>query len=218
MPAPFAQKHLAISIRSKILLVSLTLLIIPWIGYQYIKEMEAHLRSGQENSLLERARIVASILDEQPDLFKVQEDVTPTVKKGRHLFVRPLESPIQLDGYVDDWQPYQSRMLSYGLNHLIYSSSQYHEDSFSFQHQVGSHKGYLYVVFKVKDDKVIYRRPNSLRLDRNDHLQIAMQGAKGELVRYLVATQSPGWVNGYLMSSNPDNPVPLKTEVRIKGE
>lgn len=217
MPAS-SRKHFSISIRSKILLVSLTLLVIPGIGYQYIKEMEAHLRGGQEDSLLDRARIVASILNEQPDLFKVQEDVTPTVKKGRHLFVRPLESPIQLDGYIDDWQPYRSRMLTYGLNHLIYSSSQYQVDSFSFEHQVGSHKGYLYVVFKVKDDRIIYRRPNSLRLDRNDHLQIAMQGTDGEFVRYIVATQSPGWVNGFLMSSNQDNPVPLKTEVRIKGE
>ena len=138
-----SRKRFSISIRSKILLVSLTLLVIPGIGYQYIKEMEAHLRTGQEKSLIDRARIVASILNEQPDLFKVQEDVTPTLKKGKHLFVRPLSSPIQLDGYTDDWLPYKNRMVSYGLNHLIYSSSQYHVDSFSFQHQVGSHKGYL---------------------------------------------------------------------------
>jgi len=187
-------------------------------GYQYIIEMEAHLRTGQEESLLDRARIVASILNEQPDLFKAREDVAPTVKKGRNLFVRPLDSPIQLDGYIDDWLPYNNRMQSYGLNHLIFSISQYKPDSISFRHQVGSHKGYFYAVFQVTDDKVVYRQPNSLRLDRSDHIQIAMQGAKGIFNRYLITTQSPGWVNGYLMPADPKNPVPVKTEVRIKGE
>lgn len=218
MPSPLIRKKFSVSIRSKILLVSLTLLVIPGIGYQYIQEMEAHLRAGQENSLLDRARIVASILNEQPDLFKVQEEVAPTVKRGRHLFVRPLESPIQLDGYTEDWLQYKSRMQTFGLNHLIYSSNQFQLNSFSFLHQVGSHKGYLYVVFQVIDDKVVYRQPNSLRLDRSDHIQIAMQNTKGRFQRYLITTQSPGWVNGYLMSSDTNNPVPLKTEVRIKGE
>ena len=212
------RRRFSISIRSKILLVSLTLLVIPWMGYQYIKEMEAHLRKGQEDSLLDRARIVASFMNEQPDLFKVQEDVTPTVKRGRHLFVRPLPSPIQLDGYIEDWGPYASRMQYYGLNHLIYSRNQYKPESFSFRHQVGSHKGYLYVVFQVVDDNIVYRQPNSLRLDRSDHIQIALQGTNGKFYRYLLTTQSPGWINGYLMPSGTTNPVPIKTEVRIKGE
>jgi len=212
------RQRLSISIRSKILLVSLTLLVIPGIGYQYIKEMEAHLRTGQEESLLDRARIIASILNEQPDLFKAREEIAPTVKKGRHLFVRPLRSPIQLDGYIEDWLPYESRLQSYGLDHLIFSSGQYNPDSLSFRHQVGSHKGYLYALFEVTDDSVVYRQPNSLRLDYSDHLQIALQGTDGKFHRYLLTTQSPGWVNGYLMPADPKNPVPIKTEVRIKGE
>ena len=212
------RQRLAISIRSKILLVSLTLLVIPGIGYQYIKEMEAHLRTGQEESLLDRARIIASILNEQPELFKAGEDVAPTVKKGQNLFVRPLLSPIQLDGYIEDWIPYKTRMQFYGLNHLIFSSGQYNPESISFRHQVGSHKGYLYALFEVTDDQLVYRQPNSLRLDRSDHLQIAMQDTNGKFNRYLLTTQSPGWVNGYLMPADPKNPVPLKTEVRIKGE
>ncbi len=212
------RQRLAISIRSKILLVSLTLLVIPGIGYQYIKEMEAHLRTGQEESLLDRARIIASILNEQPDLFKATEDVVPTVKKGQNLFVRPLASPIQLDGYIEDWIPYLTRMQFYGLNYLIFSNGQYDPKSISFYHQVGSHKGYLYALFQVIDDHVVYRQPNSLRLDRSDHLQIAMQDENGKFNRYLLTTQSPGWVNGYLMPADPNNLVPVKTEVRIKGE
>jgi len=212
------RQRFSISIRSKILLVSLTLLVIPGIGYQYIQEMEAYLRSGQEESLLDRARIVASILDDQPDLFNVQENTAPTIKRGRHLFVRPLESPIQLDGYIEDWLPYKSRMQFYGLDYLIFSRDQYKAESISFHHQVGSHKGYLYVVFEVTDDNVVYRQPNSLRLDRSDHLQIAIQDTSGKFNRYLLTTQSPGWINGHLMSSDPKNRVPIRTEVRIKGE
>lgn len=44
------------SIRSKLLLVALALLLIPWMGYQYVREMKSFLLHGQENALLLTAR------------------------------------------------------------------------------------------------------------------------------------------------------------------
>ena len=35
-------------LRAKVLLVALVLLAIPWVGYDYVKEMERLLRTGQE--------------------------------------------------------------------------------------------------------------------------------------------------------------------------
>ncbi len=60
-PLPF-------SIRSKLLLVSLVLLTIPFVGYGFVREMENVLRAGQEQVLLSTARAVATTLHDRPQL------------------------------------------------------------------------------------------------------------------------------------------------------
>lgn len=57
------------SIRFKLLLVSLILLLIPWLGFNFIERMEAFLRTGQEESLTSTARAIAASLSDRPTLF-----------------------------------------------------------------------------------------------------------------------------------------------------
>jgi two-component system sensor histidine kinase ChvG len=212
-----AFKRFSLSIRSKLFLVSSTLIIIPFIGYQYIQEMEAYLRNGQEEALLDRARIIASMLHEKPHLFQTQNVDSTDISK-QHLYVRPLRSPIQLDGYAEDWEPYRDRRQTYNQDHSIYHNPNSEQVTVSFQQQVGSFKGYLYALFQVHDDKIVYRRPGSLRLDKSDHLRITMQDHDGRLNKYLLATMAPGWVNAHRMPDDPNDRIPLEPEVRIKGE
>lgn len=56
------------SIRAKLLLVSLILLLIPLIGFRFVQEMEGYLRDGQQQVLLGAARILSSSLSNRPDL------------------------------------------------------------------------------------------------------------------------------------------------------
>ena len=56
-------------IRFKLVLVSSILLVIPWLGYQYILEMEDYLRRGQEQTVLGTAQALATALNERPELF-----------------------------------------------------------------------------------------------------------------------------------------------------
>ena len=52
----FLGKHkFTLSIRKKLMLMLLVLLIIPIIGYRDIQDMESFLRGEQENTLLENA-------------------------------------------------------------------------------------------------------------------------------------------------------------------
>jgi len=57
------------SLRSKLALVSLLLLALPWVGYQYVEEMARFLRDGQRAALVATARAVATALHERPQLF-----------------------------------------------------------------------------------------------------------------------------------------------------
>lgn len=56
------------SIRAKLFLVSLILLLIPLIGFRFVQEMEGYLRDGQQQVLLSAARILSSTLSNRPDL------------------------------------------------------------------------------------------------------------------------------------------------------
>jgi len=48
------------SIRAKLLLVSLTLLAVPWVGLSFVKEVERALRQGHEQSVAATAQAVAT--------------------------------------------------------------------------------------------------------------------------------------------------------------
>lgn len=56
------------SVRAKLFLVSLILLLIPLIGFRFVQEMEGYLRDGQQQVLLGAARILSSSLSNRPDL------------------------------------------------------------------------------------------------------------------------------------------------------
>lgn len=60
----------ALSLRAKLALVSLVLLMLPWFGYRYVREMERFLLEGQQQTLLGTARAVATALHDRPQLLE----------------------------------------------------------------------------------------------------------------------------------------------------
>ena len=57
-------------LRNQLLTLSLVTLLVPWAGWKLVQELEAFLRSGQENALLATAHTVAQALpaDRQREL------------------------------------------------------------------------------------------------------------------------------------------------------
>ena len=213
--AGLSKKLISLSIRSKLLLVSAVLFVVPWIGVRYIQDMEDFLRSNQEDNLLGRAQIVAAVLQGQADLFtprgiQPKGQIHHAALPSSHMYVRPLDSAIQLDGYLDDWAEYQGRMQV--------SDNPEKPSHPDFRSHVGTYKNYLYAMFEVTDDIIVYRRPTSLRLDKSDHLRIVLRDREGQIRQYIVTTMSPGWVNAYRMEGNADNFRAVAPELRIKGE
>ncbi len=197
-------------IRGKLLLASLTLLIVPWLGYQYIQNLESYLRTAHEEKLIDRVSIMAAVMSGQQQLFDNHATASTTGNTQSHLYIRPLQTAIQLDGYIDDWRHYQNREQPLGKS----------SGDLSVLQRTGHYNEFLYIVLRVKDDNVIYRSPKSLRLDRSDHLRISMLDSSGHFRRYQVTTITPGWVSAYLMPERHNNSdlLPLKPEPRIKGE
>ncbi|MFC6441431.1 proteobacterial dedicated sortase system histidine kinase [Bowmanella sp. JS7-9] len=208
--------HLRIGIRLKLVLLSLFLFAIPWLGYRYVWELESFLRLGQEQTLVGTARAVATALHERPALFDKQSAFLPNVKPGTDLYAHKLPTPIRLDGDLSDWQEMRHLATWYDDKYLIDPVEPWQPASLSFEHMVGQYQQYLYALFAVLDDVVVMRPPTSARVDGNDFLQLSMTSANGEFERYIIAPYQSGWVNAYRLSED-DTMRPVSLETRIQG-
>src|SRR5580700_7918754 len=63
--------RIALGIRAQLLLVLTVFLAIPWLGYEYVRELERFLRDAQEKTLAGTAQAVATALHDRPRLFDV---------------------------------------------------------------------------------------------------------------------------------------------------
>src|ERR1700676_1029691 len=61
--------RVALGIRAQLLLVLTVFLAIPWLGYEYVRELERCLRDAQEKTLAGTAQAVATALHDRPRLF-----------------------------------------------------------------------------------------------------------------------------------------------------
>ncbi len=69
-------RRFALGIRAQLLLVLTVFLVLPWLGYQYVQELERFLRDAHEKSLANTAEAVATALHDRARLFE-QPTVAP---------------------------------------------------------------------------------------------------------------------------------------------
>ncbi len=207
------------SIRVQLLLLSLFLFTIPYLGYKYVWELEQYLRNGQEQTMIGTARAVATALHERPALFDSQSAYLQDVRPGTDLYAPPIPSPIRLDGELNDWQQVDELVSTYGSREVIeyYDDNQGEPTSLSFKHMVGRYGQFLYVMFEVSDDTLLWRQPNSLSVETDDHLLIGMETLEGTLARYVVAPYESGWVNAYKLANSTNTTRAVENALSIQG-
>jgi dedicated sortase system histidine kinase len=66
--------RIALSIRAQLLLVLTVFLALPWLGVEYVRELERVLRDAQERTLAGTAQAVATALHDRPRLFASAPD------------------------------------------------------------------------------------------------------------------------------------------------
>ncbi len=220
-----ALKH-PFGIRFKLVFLSSFLLVIPWLGYRYILEMEDYLRRGQEQVVLGTARALATALNERPELF--DEGTFGPARRSENLYVYPIYYALGLDdNTLNDWGDYQRYELSYGrantiatpLNPQSEFSRYYHNDeSLNFKLLVGEHNRFLYAYINVVDNQLVYRSPDSVSIHRSDFLQISMTSPDGELMSYVVSPRGPEFIYVYEIGGDLRDIGSLRHEERIVGQ
>ena len=207
-------------IRFKLVFLSSFLLVIPWLGYLYILEMEEYLQLGQEQTVLGTAQALATALNERPELFN--EGSYSPARRAEDLYVYPIFSALELDdGSLVDWGAYQQYEVSYDSQNYLRTSLNparhyLNDDSVSFKNMVGEYDGSLYAYFKVYDDKIIYRDREALSVHRSDFLQITMLDIDGSgITKYVIAPYGPEPIYPFEVEDDYSNPA---YEGRITGQ
>ncbi|MET0091274.1 MAG: ATP-binding protein [Candidatus Thiodiazotropha sp.] len=184
------------SLRFKLLLVSLTLLLIPWAGYQYLKQLEQSLKQSQERLLLNRAEIVADML---ANIDLDWADLNPRDVSGTRpsLYVHPLTTPPDIDGYPEEWQNLSTQTRRFNARSNPSAAV-------GFDWLAGRAGDSLYLLIEVYDPHIIYPRSDR-SLDQGDHLILAVPGDQGKTTQFTIGTPAPGWVS---IHSNGAAPIP----------
>ncbi|PKM07053.1 MAG: histidine kinase [Gammaproteobacteria bacterium HGW-Gammaproteobacteria-4] len=150
------------SLRAKLLLVALSILTLPWAGWQFVRQMETLLRQGQEQALVATAEAVVRALAAQPA-------VLPAA--GPAWFVPQLESPPQLDGDNADW-PLPAQNLRRFTDPAIDTE---------LAIALGDARDALYLFAQVRDASPARADAYWANAAQRDHLRLVLDGSNGRL-------------------------------------
>ncbi len=205
------------SIRARLLLIAFALLLFPWLGYQYVHEMKAFVRAGQEQALLLTARAVATVLHDRPELFAREGDVPAQIGEERHLYAYPLPQPIHVDGDAADWGTELERFARRPADARFEFAASDDPASLSFQYLLGYRGNNLYILLQVKDDVRVLRDAQARRLDAADHLRLIVRNPDDRVDRYLLTAAGPGPLTVYLADSEWQTPLSGEPVSTISG-
>ena len=182
------------SVRFKLLLVSLTLLGIPWAGHRFILETEQFLRDAQNQNLQSTAQALARVVEQHTGQFSGSRlPGQPLSQRSLYLHEWP-QAPV-VDGYADEWAQYAGQFSDYRLP----------DGALSARLALGRHAHYAYLLLSVQDSSHGYGADG-------DHVDISLSDGQA-LTRLLIQPQAPGWVIAQRVQGRSSVPLP-----RVRGE
>lgn len=175
-------------LRAQLALVSLTLLLLPWAGWQLLKQMDELLRQGQAQNLLASADLLARSLERSRTLL---------APSAAHWFAHPMERMPRLDGDFGDWPAVEQQRFADPVGSQLSAS-------------LASLGEAMYLRVQVRDATPLLADAHWPRAAESDYLRLALEGPNG-----LVELRLANARDGALISTGIDgDPAPL----RLSGE
>ncbi len=194
-------------IRSQLLLVGLSTLVLPWAGCQYARELETTLRASQEQSLLASAGTIANALSAEPArVFRDPADATASDGGDGDLYVFPLARTPLLDGYREDWDVVRDPLPLAAAGGA------------PLRLQLGITDRYLYIYAEVADPQ-FEPEPGDVHAgrDRFDHVDLVLERPDGGRDVYFFATAGQGLSAAQTWDLGADGVRRIGVEPRIQG-
>ena len=191
-----------LKIRTKLLLLVLLLLAIPWMGYESVREMEKFLLEGQEQALELTTQGISSILGNRTDLFDPGVGVPEVIGRPLTSLLNEIEEPLAIDAPTETWAASVVPLTHFSGSGLFECGPDYEPESLAVRHGLALGPDFVFAFFEIDDDSLVFRDPTLLSLDANDQTRMTIQRNNGEILRYLLTAQAPGRLSVYLMREN----------------
>jgi signal transduction histidine kinase len=176
------------SLRAKLLLIALSTLALPFVGWLFVRQMEELLRHGQEQTLIASARAIARSLS------AIESDLPPP---GAALYVHAAPARIAVDGFGDDWGPLLPFAQSVGVP----------SDAQKLKLLLCADRDWLYLLASVRDTTRDRADASDRAAQQRDHLTLTLE--RGGIVRsYLLASAAPGSFDARTLSGSDDEALP----------
>ncbi|MBL0162184.1 MAG: HAMP domain-containing protein [Xanthomonadales bacterium] len=185
------------SLRLKLLLVALSTLTLPWAGWQFVRQTEAVLRQGQEQTLLASASTLARALD----VLGVEAPLPDAA-----LYVHERAAVMRIDGYADDWQTFRPYAQTFAAD----------GDNAKLQVMLAEDVQWLYLFAQVRDATRQRVDARDFTASQSDHLDLSLIRA-GQSRRYRIASAAPGSFDAPAIEGNGPFPDRLTGEWQEDG-
>jgi two-component system sensor histidine kinase ChvG len=159
------------SLRNRLLALSLLTLLLPWSGWKLLQELERFLREAQESSLLATARTLAATLPFE-QLSQLQ------FLPPQYALLRTLERQPQLDGYDDDWPQAEHSLEMLSPDGLV-----------SLRLLAGTHAAALYLMFEINPTAGLNTPGNS----SGHGVELLLRSPRG-MQRFDIRPEAPGFI------------------------
>lgn len=199
-------------IRTKLLLLGLATLALPWAGCQYVREVENSLRVAEGQSLLAVAQTIATSLRGRRDLlYRGVDGPRSHEPAGPYDYVPvPLASAPQLDGRGDDWPQATPTWRHFRGSH----------DSDRLEVLVGTHERHLYLLIVAPGDQLVLDAGDAAALEPSasgDRVWIVYGTPAGAQEQMFVSSSSTGAVRARRIVTRELGRPELIEELRVQG-
>ena len=133
------------------------------------------------------------------------------------LYAHPLTTPIRIDGKSNDLEEVLNYNVSFGRAEPDEPNENGEGAPNQFYLVLGEHNDKVYALVQVKDDKLVFRDRNILRLDLSDHIRITFTGQSGEIRKLVITMTEPGVTTAYAMDNDWRYAIQGVAENRVQG-
>ena len=194
---------------TKLMLLGLALLVIPWFSYRQLVAMEGLLIQGQSITQLLTAEGISTLFNGKDQLFN---DLPISTEDYEALYAYPVDSSARLDGSVDDWgDGLEDRLLQFG------GDREKRTRDGTFELVLGEKADQLWGFMRVTDDARLYRDAETLRLDTGDHVRLSFIRPDGEDGRITLTLPDTGVLSAYEVDRKWRRAIDGSPESTIKG-
>ncbi|MFT7414137.1 MAG: two-component system sensor histidine kinase ChvG [Methylophagaceae bacterium] len=206
-----------LKLRSKLLLVSLVILLIPWLGVRYIQAVEGLLQQQQAQAMATIAKASAVLVAQYPKLFAEHLAVLNKPNTSNKIAVTSHSAPTQIDGYQDEWLAYTSLRHTFRVVNKLSPKNTIDPQDLTVRYIFAQHRDSLTMLLDVVDDSIVFRDPRKRQRHGGDAIVLAVVDAQQRVHRYLLSASTFGQVNAYEFFGSYLDPVIINHQSAIKA-